>query len=94
MPAPEMNEFSSGTIQRITKPAIVAAAVIFAYWTVIIKLGIDWWTDENYSHGLLIPFVIAFMVWNERATPLPAIVRGGRPVMSSPSSSTWPRLGR
>ena len=45
---------------------MITAAIIFAYFSVILKLGRDWWTDENYSHGLLIPFVIAFIVWNER----------------------------
>ncbi len=70
-----MNEFPSGTIQRIAKPLIVTVAVIFAYWTVIVKLGIDWWSDENYSHGLLIPFVIGFIVWNEREKLRDAIVR-------------------
>ena len=29
------------------------------------KLGRDWWTDENYSHGLLVPFVIAIIIWRE-----------------------------
>ena len=29
------------------------------------KLARDWWFDENYSHGLLVPFVIAFIVWRE-----------------------------
>lgn len=61
-----MNEFPPGTFQRITKPLIIATAVAFAYWSVIVKLGIDWWSDENYSHGLLIPIVVGFIVWNER----------------------------
>ena len=44
----------------------VSAALIFAYATVLLKLGHDWWTDENYSHGLLIPFVIGYIVWSDR----------------------------
>ncbi|MCU1267675.1 MAG: hypothetical protein JWM21_3993 [Acidobacteria bacterium] len=44
----------------------VSAALVFAYATVLRKLGIDWWTDENYSHGLLIPFVIGFILWSNR----------------------------
>lgn len=44
----------------------VSFAVIFAYATVLAKLGYDWWTDENYSHGLLIPFVIAYIFWIQR----------------------------
>jgi exosortase len=30
------------------------------------KLSRDWWSDENYSHGLLVPFIIGFIVWQER----------------------------
>jgi exosortase len=30
------------------------------------KLGSDWWVDENYSHGLLVPFIIGFMLWGDR----------------------------
>lgn len=44
----------------------VSAAIIFAYATVLAKLGYDWWTDENYSHGLLIPIVIAYILWTQR----------------------------
>jgi exosortase len=42
-------------------PIIVAIA--FAYATVLAKLSYDWWTDENYSHGLLIPFIIGYLLW-------------------------------
>src|SRR4051794_24997812 len=44
----------------------VAVAYAFLYAPVLAKLGVDWWTDENYSHGLLVPFVIAFIIWNQR----------------------------
>jgi exosortase len=44
----------------------VSVALVFAYATVLRKLGIDWWTDSNYSHGLLIPFVIGFILWTSR----------------------------
>lgn len=48
------------------KPLLVAAAVAFAYAAVLAKLAGQWWTDENYSHGLLIPFIIAYILWTER----------------------------
>lgn len=52
--------------KEIWKPLIVvAAALAFLYATVLSKLGADWWTDENYSHGLLVPFVIAYIIWTE-----------------------------
>jgi exosortase len=44
----------------------VSSVIIFAYATVLIKLGNDWWNDENYSHGLLIPFVIGYILWTQR----------------------------
>ncbi len=34
------------------------------YAAVLSKLGYDWWADDNYSHGLLVPFVIAYAVWH------------------------------
>jgi exosortase len=45
-------------------PIIVAIA--FAYATVLAKLSYDWWSDENYSHGLLIPFIIGYILWTGR----------------------------
>ncbi|HEX3279718.1 MAG TPA: exosortase [Pyrinomonadaceae bacterium] len=40
--------------------------MVLAYATVLGKLGHDWWTDENYSHGLLVPFVIGYILWSQR----------------------------
>jgi exosortase len=53
--------------ERIWKPLLVVAAVAFAYWGVLARLGRFWWEDENYSHGLLIPFIIGYILWSERA---------------------------
>jgi exosortase len=33
---------------------------------VLSKLAHTWWTDENYSHGLLIPLIIAYILWTQR----------------------------
>jgi exosortase D (VPLPA-CTERM-specific) len=52
-------------IQNLWKPLLVAGALVFLYGTVLVKLGNDWWTDENYSHGLLVPFVIGYIIWLE-----------------------------
>lgn len=60
---------SETTLQtRITTPAIIAIAVsvVVLFAPVLAKLGIDLWNDENYSHGLLVPFVIAFILWREK----------------------------
>jgi exosortase len=63
-----------------------SSAVIFTYAIVLRKLGYDWWTDENYSHGLLIPFIIAYILWTQRerlaGTPTrPSMLWGGGAVL-------------
>ena len=52
--------------KHLWRALAIAFAVIFAYATVLVKLANDWWVDENYSHGLLIPFVIGFILWLNR----------------------------
>ena len=54
------------TLEKIWKPLVIALAVAFVYWGVLARLGRFWWEDENYSHGLLIPFVIGYILWAER----------------------------
>lgn len=60
----------------------ISAALVFVYGFVLVKLGHDWWTDENYSHGLLIPFVIGYIVWTQREhfkaeSARPGMILGG-----------------
>jgi exosortase len=52
--------------RTLWKPALIAVALGFVYFSVLRKLGYDWWTDENYSHGLLIPFIIGYILWVDR----------------------------
>jgi exosortase len=51
---------------HLWRPLAISSALIFLYGFVLVKLGHDWWTDENYSHGLLIPFIIGYIVWTTR----------------------------
>lgn len=57
---------SVATLRKLSQPLAIAAALAFVYFTVLVKLGRDWWSDENYSHGLLVPFVIGYILWHER----------------------------
>jgi len=52
--------------QNIWKPLAITATLAFVYFSVLRKLGYDWWTDENYSHGLLIPIIIGYILWADR----------------------------
>jgi exosortase len=53
----------------------IAVAISFAYATVLVKLSRDWWYDENYSHGLLIPFIIGYILWIQRDKLASVVVR-------------------
>ena len=64
----------------------VVSALLFVYAYVLVKLSHDWWSDENYSHGLLIPFVIGFILWAEReklrqAPSKPSLLWGGAAIL-------------
>jgi exosortase len=57
----------TGSDSRIFwKPFAMAGVLGFLYATVITKLATDWWTDQNYSYGLLVPFIVAYILWTER----------------------------
>lgn len=61
-----MSRMSVAVPRKLYQPLTIAVALAFVYFTVLVKLGGDWWNDENYSHGLLIPFVIGYILWQER----------------------------
>ena len=42
------------------------AATAFLYEHVLKGLAIQWWTDENYSHGFLIPVISGYLLWERR----------------------------
>jgi len=36
------------------------------YYRIVPDLIAEWWTNPNYSHGFLVPFFSAFVVWQNR----------------------------
>ncbi len=62
-----LNSQIAATVRgNLWKILALTAALAFAYATVLQKLGQDWWNDENYSHGLLIPVIIGYILWSQR----------------------------
>jgi len=77
----DKNHMSVAILRKFYQPLFIAVALAFLYFTVLQKLGGDWWHDENYSHGLLIPFIIGYILWQDRkrflkAETRPALVWG------------------
>ncbi len=79
----QINPFN---FKRLWPVVAIALAFAFTYATVLMKLGLDWWNDENYSHGLLVPVIIGYILWSQRgrlarAPAHPSSVFGGAAVL-------------
>jgi hypothetical protein len=52
----------------------IALLLVVLYYRVAVKLVYDWYTIPDYSHGFLVPFFAAFLIWDKRkvlkATPI------------------------
>jgi exosortase len=44
----------------------IALLLVVLYHRVAVKLVYDWYTIPDYSHGFLVPFFAAFLVWDKR----------------------------
>lgn len=72
--------------KKLWQGLAISFAIVFAYATVLVKLFTDWWNDENYSHGLLIPFIIGYILWTQRdrlarASVRPSLLLGGAAIV-------------
>jgi EpsI family protein len=45
---------------------ILGGIVLLLYHSVLWQLIAQWWIDENYSHGFLVPLFSAFVIWENR----------------------------
>ena len=54
--------------------AALVAAFGWCYWPVIPGLVAQWWNEPEYSHGILVPFISAYLIWSRwdalRAAPV------------------------
>lgn len=58
--------------------SLLAALFLALYLRIGIKLVSDWINYPDYSHGLLIPFFAAFLVWDQRKL-----------LLATPQKPTW-----
>ena len=45
---------------------LVTVCFMILYNQVIHKMIQDWSTDENFSHGFMIPFISGYLIWQQR----------------------------
>jgi exosortase A len=62
--------------KNIAAIVAVAALVVLVYHETLVVLWRTWATNPNYSHGYLIPPVVAFLLWRDRRRYLTARGRG------------------
>jgi exosortase len=55
----------------------IVCLLVALYLPVTVRLTSQWIDDPNYQHGILIPFVCAFIVWQRRAALRAAAPGGG-----------------
>jgi len=53
------------------RPLILSGALIVGllgllFYNILVKLGAQWYDDPDYSHGFLVPFIAAYLVWERR----------------------------
>ena len=46
--------------------ALLVAVFVALYFSVLVHLVRQWYTDPDYSHGFLVPFLSAFLIWQRR----------------------------
>lgn len=77
--------------------ALIGGLMVLLYWDVVPAMANTWWTDEAYSHGLLIPPLAAYVAWLNRdqvlAVPATADARGLLLVAAGCSMHLLGRLG-
>lgn len=71
--------------------SLLCLALGWLYFDVLRRLTSDWYNDENYSHGLLVPLIAGYALWQNREelsatalrpmTWLGAILMGGAVLM-------------
>ena len=44
--------------------------ILFMYWNVYVDLFQIWDTQEEYSHGFMIPFVSLYFLWQKKTAKL------------------------
>lgn len=67
---PEINYY------KLATPVLVLTAFFFLlYQPVIFHLVSDWSTDDNYSHGYIVPFMSLYLIWEKRKELLALTVK-------------------
>lgn len=60
------SQFGQRKMSLVSWSALLAC-ILLVYAKTFLGLAKDWWGDDNYSHGLLLPIALGFLIYQERA---------------------------
>ena len=63
---PQPNRLSTASRLDWLPYVTIALLLVVLYYRVAVKLVYDWYTIPDYSHGFLVPFFAAFLIWDKR----------------------------
>lgn len=63
---PSLPEESKGQFNLMWPILIPVALLLVIYMPALADLVQDWWDDDNYSHGFLVPLVSGYLLWKKR----------------------------
>jgi len=62
----QFNSISRKNPKILIQIAVLALAFTILFGRTIADLAQDWMTNDNYSHGFLVPFIAAYMIWKKK----------------------------
>lgn len=57
---------SQGRLRVVVVGVVFLGILAMVYRSILRDLVQQWWDDENYSHGFLVPLFSAFLIWQRR----------------------------
>ncbi len=61
-----MNNYNITNKTNLWKVTFLVLLFIGLYYQTIFSMVKDWYNDSDYSHGFLIPFISAYIIWTNR----------------------------
>jgi exosortase A len=73
-----VNSFLSHQSSSLARFAVFLSATVALYWSTVSQLASTVWNVETFSHGILIPAIVVWLVWRNR-----------NEIFNEPVNSSW-----
>lgn len=58
-----MNSLNMSQLKKYFPIGLFILCFSLLYYEIILEMVIDWDTNDNYSHGFLVPFITGYLIW-------------------------------